>query len=100
MLKIIKNGMLLDTEQRCAWCDGSGYLDAIERKCPFCEGDGMLRIDPAIVKIMKSSGHWDSNNEVDASLMHDMGVSPQKGLPLPTEKRKIILQVLLKRERN
>lgn len=43
MLKITKNGMLLDTEQRCAWCDGSGYLDAIERKCPFCEGDGMLR---------------------------------------------------------
>ena len=78
MLKIIKNGMLLDTEQRCAWCDGSGDLDAIERKCPFCEGDGMLRIDPAIVKIMKSSGHWDSNNEVDASLMHDMWVSPQK----------------------
>ena len=23
MLKIIKNGMLLDTEQRCAWFDGS-----------------------------------------------------------------------------
>lgn len=37
MLKITKNGMLLDTEQRCAWCDGSGYRDAIERKCPFCE---------------------------------------------------------------
>lgn len=36
--------------------------------------NGMLRIDPAIVKIMKSSGHWDSSNEVDASLMHDMGV--------------------------
>nr|DAW11402.1 MAG TPA: cullin family protein [Caudoviricetes sp.] len=34
---------------------------------------GHLRIDPAIVRVMKSSGHWDSNNEVDASLMHDMG---------------------------
>lgn len=74
MLKVTKDKMILDTEQCCAWCDGSGYLDAIERKCPFCEGDGMLRIDPEIVKIMKSSGHWDSNNEVDASLMHDMGV--------------------------
>lgn len=74
MLKVTKDKKILDTEQRCAWCDGSGYLDAIERKCPFCEGDGMLRIDPEIVKIMKSSGHWDSNNEVDTSLMHDMGV--------------------------
>ena len=73
MLKVTKDKKILDTEQRCAWCDGSGYLDAIERKCPFCEGDGMLRIDPAIVRVMKSSGHWDSNNDVDASLMHDMG---------------------------
>lgn len=74
MLKLTKDQMLLDTEQSCAWCDGTGYLDAIERKCPFCGGDGLLRIDPAIVQVMKSSGHWDRNNEVDASLMHDMGV--------------------------
>lgn len=73
MLKVTKDKMILDTEQCCAWCEGSGYLDTIERKCPFCEGDGMLRIDPAIVKVMKSSGYWDSNNDVDASLMHDMG---------------------------
>lgn len=72
MLKVTKDKMLLDTEQSCAWCDGTGYLDAIERKCPFCGGDGLLRIDPAIVRIMKSSRHWDGNNEVDASLMHDM----------------------------
>lgn len=45
MLKVKKDKMLLDTEQSCAWCDGTGYLDAIERKCPFCGGDGMLRID-------------------------------------------------------
>ena len=53
MLKLTKDQMLLDTEQSCAWCDGTGYLDAIERKCPFCGGDGMLRIDPAIVRVMK-----------------------------------------------
>ena len=58
MLKLTKDKMILDTEQCCAWCDG----------------DGMLRIDPAIVRIMKSSGHWDGSNEVDESLMHDMGM--------------------------
>lgn len=55
MLKVTKDKMPLDTEQSCAWCEG------------------MLRIDPAIVRVMKSSGHWDRNNDVDAGLMHDMG---------------------------
>lgn len=44
MLKLTKDKKILDTEQRCAWCDGSGYLDAIERKCPFCEGDCIMRL--------------------------------------------------------
>ncbi|SDN53437.1 hypothetical protein SAMN05216430_10831 [Limosilactobacillus mucosae] len=74
MLKLTKDKMILDTDYTCACCDGTGYYEPIERTCPICHGDGMLRIDPAIVRIMKSSGHWDSNNEVDASLMHDMGV--------------------------
>ena len=72
MLKVKKDKMLLDTEQSCAWCDGTGYLDAIERKCPFCGGDGMLSIEPGIERITKRSRHWGGNNEVDASLMHDM----------------------------